>query len=81
MAKNKLSDLNNHLFSQLERLNDETFSEEQIKAETIRAKAVSSVASQIISNARLVLETVKLVNNGEFSKTELPDYIGIEKKD
>ena len=80
MAKNKLTDLNNHLFAQLERLNDETFTEEQIKAETIRAKAVSSVAAQIINNAKLVLETVKLVNNCEFKTNELPDFIGIENK-
>jgi len=35
--KNKLGDLNNHLFAALERLNDESLSVEQIETEAKRA--------------------------------------------
>lgn len=53
--KNTLGDLNNHLFAQLERLGDEDLEGEKLQEEIERAKAVTSIASQIISNGSLVL--------------------------
>lgn len=58
--KNTLGDLNNHLFAQLERLNDEDIKGEELEEEISRAKAVTSIASQIISNANVVLKTKEL---------------------
>lgn len=58
--KNKISDLNNHLFAQLERLADETLMPEQIETEVKRAEAIVSVADQITSNAELQLRAAKL---------------------
>lgn len=54
--KNKLSDLNNHLFAQLERLGDEDLIGDKLAEEINRAKAVTDVAQQIISNGTLVLK-------------------------
>ena len=54
--KNTLGDLNNHLFAQLERLGDEDIKGEDLNEEISRAKAVTSVASQIINNGNLVLK-------------------------
>lgn len=54
--KNTLGDLNNHLFEQLERLNDENIKGEELKEEIVRAKAVTGIASQIIANGTLVLK-------------------------
>lgn len=58
--KNKLGDLNNHLFAALERLNDESLSAEQIESEAKRASAIVAVADQVVSNADLQLRAAKL---------------------
>ena len=58
--KNKLSDLNNHLFAQLERLADESMTAEGIEQEAKRAEAIVNVADQISRNADLQLKAAKL---------------------
>lgn len=58
--KNKLSDLNNHLFAQLERLSEESLTAEQIEQEAKRAQAIVSVADQIVQGAEMQLRAAKL---------------------
>lgn len=58
--KNKLSDLNDHLFAQLERLSDEDLTPEQIEQEGARTDAIVSVADKLTSNADLQLKAAKL---------------------
>lgn len=57
--KNTLGDLNNHLFAQLERLGDEELQGEALTEEINRAKSITNIASQIISNGNLVLNAEK----------------------
>ena len=57
--KNKLTDLNNHLFEELERLNDEDLKGDELTAEMERAKAVSDIAQAIINNGNLMLKAHK----------------------
>jgi len=59
--KNKLSDLNDHLFAQIERLSEEDITEEEIKKEIKRTDAIVDVAKQIIDNARLSLDAARTV--------------------
>lgn len=56
--QNSLSDLNNHLFAQLERLSDENLTKnaDKLKAELDRTKAVSAISKDIVSNAELILK-------------------------
>ncbi len=61
--KNKLADLNNHLFAQLERLSDESLSAEQIEQESKRGEAIVAIADQIIRNADLTFKAATLVAN------------------
>lgn len=58
--RNTLIDLNNHLFEQMERLNDDELSNEEIDKEIRRAKAMTDVATKIIDNASLVYQAEKL---------------------
>ena len=62
MARNKLIDLSNHLYEQLERLNDDTLTPEQIKDEAARAHAMNSMATSIIKNSKLQLEAAKFAS-------------------
>ncbi|WP_138751763.1 hypothetical protein [Paenibacillus sinopodophylli] len=73
--RNTLGDLNNHLFSQLERLSDEDLSGEKLAEEINRAKAVTSVASQIISNGSLVLEARRLADDRLNADTSIPKML------
>lgn len=61
--KNKLTDLNNHLFAQLERLSEEGLTDEQIDMEVKRATAIVDVADQIARAADLQLKAATLVAN------------------
>ena len=56
---NKLSDLNNHLFAEIERLSDEELNEDELKSEIDRARAITSVSKQIIENGALALRVEK----------------------
>lgn len=71
--KNKLADLNDHLFAQLERLSEEGLSDEQIKTEVLRGEAIVNVADKIIQNAALCLKGAALVAEyGEIASRNLP---------
>ncbi|MCD8825408.1 hypothetical protein [Staphylococcus gallinarum] len=71
--RNTLGDLNNHLFEQLERLNDESIDGETLKEEIERSKAVSNIARGIIDNGNLILQAQK------FKDTKLDDDIETPK--
>ena len=59
--KNKLSDLNDHLFAQLERLGEERLTPDQIASEVKRAEAIVQVSGQIVSNAALQVKAASLM--------------------
>lgn len=62
--KNKLIDLNNHLFAQMERLGNEGLKGDELKAELERAKSMTGVANSIISNADLALKAQMAFSEG-----------------
>ncbi len=69
--KNKLSDLNNHLFAQMERLQNEEMNGDDLRTEIERAKSVAMISNQIVSNARLVLDA-QIRKPDMLDKTDLP---------
>jgi hypothetical protein len=79
--KNTLSDLNNHLFAQLERLGDEGLKPEQLESEIERSKAITDVSKSIVSNAALQLDAIKLKAEYQgLKQDEIPsNLIGVSK--
>ncbi|ETX26697.1 hypothetical protein [Roseivivax isoporae] len=75
--KNKLSDLNNHLFAQLERLSDEGLDAEKLEQEVARAEAIVQVADKITGNADLQLRAARLfAEHGQSIMPMLPQIGG-----
>lgn len=78
MTKNKLEDLNNHLFAELERLGDEELKGSDLQEEIQRANAVSSVAKNVVDNADLALKAAVAYDKKESTNMLIPRMIGIK---
>lgn len=79
--KNTLGDLNNHLFAQLERLNDEDLEGEKLIEEIDRSKAVGDIAKHIIANGNLVLQAKKFTDDKMNADGKLPAMLQDGEKD
>lgn len=73
--RNKLSDLQNYLFAQLERLDEEQISQEELEKEINRTKAITSLANTIIANGSLALQAQKFIDDRNNSDTKLPEML------
>lgn len=62
--RNTLEDLNNYLFEQIERLQDEELTEKDLEKEIKKNKAIVQASNQIVNVARLRLDGLKFVNEG-----------------
>lgn len=78
--KNTLTDLNNYLFEQLERLQDDNLDEAGLEKEIQRSEAVQKVAKTIIENGALALSAKKHLDEyGQGDRVELP-MLGMTEK-
>ncbi len=75
-----LISLNNYLFEELERLNDdeELANDEKLDKEIKRSKAITNVAQTIINNAELALEAKKYCDEYGLNKKEVPKMLGLD---
>lgn len=64
--KNKISDLRNHLFAQLEKLTD--CSKGELDTEIDRAASMVEIAKTLIESARVEVDFIKITNSesGDF---------------
>ncbi|MCI6350170.1 MAG: hypothetical protein MR779_04625 [Tenericutes bacterium] len=71
--KNNLNEVNNYLFEQLERLNEDDILKEgdNFKKEIQRSKAISSLCSTIVSNANLILNAKKYADELGLKENEV----------
>ena len=78
---NTLVDLNNYLFETLERLTDDSLTEEDLKKEITRSQAVTAVAGTVISNGELALKTMRHLDDYGIShdKATLPPMLETKK--
>ncbi len=65
MAQNKIDNVRDHLFMQLERLNDDSLTAEQMKIEIEKAKAVSQVAATLIQTAKVEIDFINAMGVAE----------------
>lgn len=79
MAKNKLTDLNDHLFAQLERLGDEDLTQDELDQEMQRAKAINGVAKNIIDNAKVALEGAQFTYEKLPGNKPIPDQFKLSQ--
>lgn len=57
--KNTLTDLNNYLFEQMERLNDDGLTPEQLEKELRKTDSIVKISERIIQNGELAFKTMK----------------------
>lgn len=78
--RNRLINLNDNLFEQLERLNDESLTPEQLDMEIKRSKAMSEISKVIVDNMRVTVEGMKVVYEYGIPQEDVPETLGIEVK-
>ena len=70
--KNNLSDLNNHLFSMLETLEDEKMTDKRLEKELKKAQAICSISSQILKVASVQISAIKTADQCGLLNKEMP---------
>lgn len=79
--KNTLTDLNNYLFEQMERLNDEEMTQEMFDKELKRSDSVAKIAESIIKNGQLALNVKKHLDEyGNGNQYVMPDMLESKNK-
>lgn len=70
--KNNLSDLNNHLFSILETLEDDKMTDKRLEKELKKAQAICSISSQILKVASVQISAIKTADQCGLLNKEMP---------
>lgn len=79
-VKNGWDELSGALFAELKRLGDTSLSTDELKTEIDRAKAVSNVSQQILTDVSLAIETQKVIGEYDSAKNvKVPKFFLEEK--
>lgn len=63
MSKNRLQNLNDHLFAQIERLCDEDLTPEEIERESRRSMALAHMADLTVRAAMTQIQAIKMIHD------------------
>ena len=70
--KNNLSDLNNHLFSMLETLEDDKMTDKRLEKELKKAQTICSISSQILKVASVQVSAIKTAEQCGLLNKDMP---------
>ena len=70
--KNNLADLNNHLFSMLETLEDDEMTDKQLEKELKKAQTICSISSQILKVASVQVSAIKTAEQCGLLNKDMP---------
>lgn len=77
-TKNTLGDLNNHLFAQLEKMDDDELTGEQLDNEIRRTEAMAKISEQIIKNGELQFRAMKHMDEYGYERQKaIPDMLEV----
>lgn len=76
--KNKLQDLTDHLFAQIERLSDEKLADADLRDEIARAGALDRMANRVIDIGNLALDAARV---GHDTQRRMPRLLGLNQED
>lgn len=76
--KANLPDLNNMLFEQLERINDDDLKGEELKEQLTKSKAINNIARVIVSNSALMFKAARYAD--EFGDQTSVRLLGSDKE-
>lgn len=76
--QNTLGDLNNHLFAQLEKLDDDNLNGEDLESEIKRTEAMAKISEQIIRTGELQFKAMQHMDEyGYNRKKSVPEMLEV----
>lgn len=77
--KNTLVDLNNYLFEQIERLNDDSLTDDELERELKKTDSIVKVSEKIIQNGELAFKTMQHMDQyGYGTQRSVPKMLSSE---
>ena len=77
--KNTLTDLNNYLFEQMERLTDDSLTEDQLELELKKTDGIIKVSETIIHNGELAFRVIQHADqHGYGTQKNMPKMLSTE---
>jgi len=70
-TRNKITDLNNHLYAQLERLGEEDITPEELELEISRSKAITSIATTVVQSFSVTVQAMTILQKSGADITPL----------